>query len=618
MTEPPLPAAIEYPPEVRARELSALLDEIEASLSATEVRQALGPQLSQQFGADLQGCRQRLAAPFTLVVLGDFKRGKSTLINALLGAPAVTTNIAPETVTINQLRYGPAPLAEIHLADGGRVRLNHDDLAAERLSALLERLPRPASHMVVEYPNDWLRGVMLVDTPGLNDVLQRFDQQVSSYLPQADAVLYVISAQAPLAANERDFLRSAVRPQDFPKIFFIVNMLDSFQTRAQAERVLASIRAKLREAFPTAPVLGVSALDEFARSQGEAPPNPARAAELEQSFAGLRRELNNSILLNRQVIQLDRVTAMAQAMLARFGGQVSRLEAALQASQAQLEQGLAQCQDHNSALFRRLDSEKQAIRDGVEGLRLEAIGWMADFIERVQSEALQAVEQYPPDEVQRHLLPFLQDKLLEALNACLAAQQGVLLEQLGAAQTALHDSLPRLDEQAARPELMQLSIARASLQAQAWNQLDVLTLVSNISGLGLGASLLAQLMAGLLSLAGHAASRDQQTEAYTRQLRVTLPRLQQAAADEVSRVYGEVGSQLVAQLQATAQSEIEAALAALQQAQALRQQSGQSAAAAQATLGAFQGQVQEFSSRLDGFKDKLRQAPLLLDTGPGR
>ena len=604
---------IEYPPETRARELLELLDEIQARLNEGEARPVLGSDLSRQLDADLHACRQRLAEPFTLLVMGDFKRGKSTLINALLGAAVVTTNVAPETVTINHLRYGPAPLVEIYLPDGGRVRLNHAELAAERLSAVLERLPQAPSHVVVEYPNDWLRGLVLVDTPGLNDVLRRFDQQVSSYLPQADAVLYVISGQAPLSASERAFLRSAVRPQDFPKIFFIVNMLDSFHTREQSERVLASIRAKLREAFPEAPVLGLSALDEFSRAQGQAPPNPARAAELQESFAAFRRELQSSILLNREIIRLDRVAASAQDMLRRFGERVARLDGALRADRTHLEQAIVECQDQNSALFQQVEAEKQRLRDGLEAQRIEATAWMEAFLARLQTETLRVAAAHPLDDLQRHLQPYLQEKLIEALQACLAAQQAALLQLLGAVQASLLASLPRLDLPPVQRGAINLSVAQASFQAEAWNQLDIVSWVVTSTGLSLGYALVEQLVAGLLSTLGEIGAHDHRQSAYVHQLQAALPHLRQAVGDELSRVYGELGGQLIAQIQSNADNEIQAALAALQQARALREQSGPTAAAAQATLRGIHEQAVLLSGRLESLQDKLRQAPLTVD-----
>jgi GTPase SAR1 family protein len=59
----------------------------------------------------------------SLAVVGDFKRGKSTLINALVGSEVVTTNVTPETVTINYIEHGTENKIEAVLEDGGKVDL---------------------------------------------------------------------------------------------------------------------------------------------------------------------------------------------------------------------------------------------------------------------------------------------------------------------------------------------------------------------------------------------------------------------------------------------------------------------------------------------------------------
>lgn len=129
--------AVWYDPELLRQRFLSLLAEYVAWLRTEKVRAAVGRNALVQLRAQESKIQARLHNTFSLVVLGEFKRGKSTLINALLGMPVVTTNIAPETVTINIIRHGPELRAEAYLKDGGRIQIGLDELTAERLVPLL-------------------------------------------------------------------------------------------------------------------------------------------------------------------------------------------------------------------------------------------------------------------------------------------------------------------------------------------------------------------------------------------------------------------------------------------------------------------------------------------------
>jgi ribosome biogenesis GTPase A len=185
--------AVMYEPEQLRREFGALLTELNDRAQTESVRDVVGNDLLRTLRQEENQLRARLAGDFKLVVLGDFKRGKSTLVNALLQTPIATTNVTPETVTINEIGYGSTLRAEVCLQDGGRVFVQPGELTADRLQPLIEGLSQPVSHLEIQAPVAWLHGVQMVDTPGLGDVFKRFDQQVYDYLHRADAVLFLLS-----------------------------------------------------------------------------------------------------------------------------------------------------------------------------------------------------------------------------------------------------------------------------------------------------------------------------------------------------------------------------------------------------------------------------------------
>ena len=261
---------IRYDHATQENKLRLLLDDFAEAVRRDDFAQVIGRDFVKRVNAAVAEIDQRLAADFNVVVMGDFKRGKSTFINALLGSAIVTTDVLPETVTINRICYGPALKVEACFADGGQMTLRHDELKSDRLNKIIAGLAQRPSHLHIEAPLDWLRGVQLVDTPGLNDFLSGYDHFVHESLHEADAVLFMISALAPLSESERTFLQHTLRPYEFSKVCFLVNRLDALDTESDALRVVEATRNRLLNIFPNAKLFGISALREFQRTRGKA------------------------------------------------------------------------------------------------------------------------------------------------------------------------------------------------------------------------------------------------------------------------------------------------------------------------------------------------------------
>lgn len=274
------------------QEFLEIINDFSEGLRLEKIQNAIGNRLFKQIQTQINQILTRLDTDFALVVIGDFKRGKSTLINALLGETIVTTDVLPETVTINHIKYGSELKINVYLTNGGQVQLDKEELKSEQLNQILAQLPQSVSHLGIEAPNEWLRGLRLVDTPGTGDIFKRFDRQIHTYLLKADAVMYVTSALAPFAESEQAFLQMSVIPQDFPKVFFVLNRMDDIRTERDAVRLLNSTYKKISNLFPNPQLFGISALDEFYRIQSLSRPNPACASILEKAFNEFRQCLD--------------------------------------------------------------------------------------------------------------------------------------------------------------------------------------------------------------------------------------------------------------------------------------------------------------------------------------
>ena len=150
------------------KRIETSLDQLKPYQYDSRYRELLGELLVGKINEWERSIRQRKSDPFTLVVCGDFKRGKSSLINALLGEDVVPTNVTTETVTLNRISYG-AHSNEIILSGGRRVSLTDEELCRDALEPLIIQLDEPVQQLELHRTIDILKDITVIDTPGLGD-----------------------------------------------------------------------------------------------------------------------------------------------------------------------------------------------------------------------------------------------------------------------------------------------------------------------------------------------------------------------------------------------------------------------------------------------------------------
>ncbi len=187
----------------------------------------------------------RLAAgTFRLAVVGQFSRGKSTLMNALLGGPYLPMGALPMTSVITTVRYGSHPKAI--------VRRRGQSLGTEvALAALAEyvaqasatRAEQQVASVEVEIPVEILRlGFEFIDTPGVGSAIETSTATTRRFLPQADAVIFVTGFDSPLTQAEEGFLADAAGHAG--KLFLVLNKRDLLSGQ-DADAVVEFVRHRL-------------------------------------------------------------------------------------------------------------------------------------------------------------------------------------------------------------------------------------------------------------------------------------------------------------------------------------------------------------------------------------
>jgi ribosome biogenesis GTPase A len=223
---------------------------------------------------------------FMLSVVGEFSRGKSTFINALLGAPVLPTRTKPTTAFINKIQYRSEPGYSIVYRDKRRksdqlsedqfIKLyaptepDEDDL--EEVQEYQEEMKRfdDIKWAEIYYPNAFCKeGIEIYDTPGVNDPNPIREEITFTFIPKSDAVILVLSATTPLAQSEIDFLKHRIYGSDISKVFFVVNFKDRLNSEEDERRMIEYISKNLKDVETNPRVYLVSSKDALTiRRQG--------------------------------------------------------------------------------------------------------------------------------------------------------------------------------------------------------------------------------------------------------------------------------------------------------------------------------------------------------------
>ena len=198
--------------------------------------------------SELQALRERAASNhFNLVVVGEFKRGKSSILNALIGADILPVGVVPLTAIATVLQYGQQAQLKVAFNDGTEQVHPLDELWDYATEKGNPENIKDVAEVRINWPSPWLKnGVRLVDTPGIGSIYRHNSDVTRDFLPKADAVLFVLSVDQPVGQAEYDFLQE-VRAYA-GKVFFLLNKADLLST-AELEEASAFTRSVLERAM---------------------------------------------------------------------------------------------------------------------------------------------------------------------------------------------------------------------------------------------------------------------------------------------------------------------------------------------------------------------------------
>ena len=369
----------------RYRELADVADAVGMITLARDIRVNRVPKLANE--------------RFHIVVLGEFNHGKSTFVNALLGLDVLPTGITPTTAAINQVLYAAIPQARVVLHSGDAV-----DLTPSEIREWVTVAGGHASEVAfveLGYPCEILRdNVVLVDTPGVNDLNEQRAEVTYGYVPRADAVLFLLDAGQALKDSERTFLSSHMLDGTRDRLIFVLGKMDLLN-EDEKSAVLAYVKEGVAKLAPGAPVFALSARSWLIRRDDDSG-MPALLAHLKSFLAGDRAR----ILLDNAAVDAARTAGYLEQNLGvrlhAWGLTIEQLEDRVKTVRQQLDASKKTLDD----LHLRIEVDANAIKAHVAA-DLDA------FAQSFVTALVPQIESADAEDLKRFLPAFIEDKFKE-------------------------------------------------------------------------------------------------------------------------------------------------------------------------------------------------------------
>jgi GTPase Era involved in 16S rRNA processing len=364
-----------------------------SDLLALATRSVASPSANQaNLLKQLDYLRERLVTQrFQLAVLGQFKRGKSTLLNTLLRADALPTGVIPVTAIATFLQYAKKPRLCVSYLSGKTEQFDAsgEEALRERLRALVTEEANPKNALGVDrvdvfLPSELLqRGVVLIDTPGVGSTFRHNTAAADAILHECDATLFVVSPDPPITEVEIDFL-SRIR-ETVAHLIIVLNKIDIVEP-GEAESVRTFLQRVLTEQAKLdsrTPIFCISARKAFqAEQRGDA------AALQESAFPELQSYLLQFLANEKRATLNAAVARKATLLVAQLQLETEIAFKSLRLPVEDLEKRMATFDE----AAKQFDVERRTATDLLAGDRRRALEELETEAERLRTEARATLE----------------------------------------------------------------------------------------------------------------------------------------------------------------------------------------------------------------------------------
>jgi len=225
------------------------LEAFSENLLSLQAEYQIEQPLPENFPKQIQAIAKHLEiGELTIALVGEFKRGKSTFINAWIGEEILPADVMPTTAVATRLIYRNTPGVTLHFRDGNIQQIELAQLVdyATKCTPEIEAIASTIAEVIVYYPLPFLKNhrITLIDTPGLGDDAD-MTQITLEKLQQCDIAVMLIMADSPFAMTEEEFLTKHLLNSRLGQIMFVVNGIDRLNSVIEVEKVVNLVQTRV-------------------------------------------------------------------------------------------------------------------------------------------------------------------------------------------------------------------------------------------------------------------------------------------------------------------------------------------------------------------------------------
>ncbi len=289
---------------------------------------------------------QLISNHFNLVILGQFKRGKTTLINSLVGSTILPSSVVPLTSIVTILKFGKEIKCNISMNDNSEKYIRIEELHDYVTESGNPKNVREVKCACIEYPLPLLKkGMQLVDTPGIGSTFLHNTETTYEFLDQLDAAVFLMSADVPISQVETELLETI--KDSTQQIFFVLNKVDNLTPNEITEistynkNVLNEMGFTVQEIWPIS-----------ARKALEAKISNIEDQLLQSGLLDLENSLGEFLSSEKGKIVLSTAISKTKRIILQRLSQIAIEEKTLAASEEELENKINTFHDLDTNLKR--------------------------------------------------------------------------------------------------------------------------------------------------------------------------------------------------------------------------------------------------------------------------
>ena len=353
---------------------------------------------------DINEIIENMNSPLLVMVMGEFSRGKSTFINALIGQSIAKVDANPTTAVITKLSYGTQDEITVFMRDGSARSYDTDSFAAltaegdEEAGKLHERI----DYVERKMPIDILKTMSIIDSPGLNSIKTVHEETTKNFMDKSDMVIWLFDAQDPGKSTEIDAMKR-LNPRLSPLV--LVNKMDAINEDEgdSPEKIISKIERDLsNNKLEYQKIIGISAKMAF---QGKIKNNEKLIAE--SNIGEFYDTVDTLILPNREQYKRNSMLDGLSKMMFSMGNDLNDKSEENKARKSSDYASYIETEERLAGLIDELENIADTVMTTIESMqtmrrrRLNAtektfygvLYWLGLFVEKNDEQAQQYLEE---------------------------------------------------------------------------------------------------------------------------------------------------------------------------------------------------------------------------------